>query len=258
MSSISADSILAGGFTNEQLAQWLTSGRSLSVENSPGYDRQSGYGEKVVQNLFGVRTPLLAREGSTWIATNAQGTAIADNNQAAFSATAGATMCIFNNNSLASGKYIYPVRLKAVVVAVGTSSTNVIARAVLDSGNRFTSGGTPLVPTNPNLNVLAAATGAVINFGALTTTAATASARTLHNAQVRVVIPSAGDEYTFEFGNSAPRSIGMIDVAGQFSKTEQVCAIPIPPQCSLLLHTFSGSQAAARSYDNIVFEYNER
>lgn len=243
---------------NEQVAAWLTTGRSTSPEGTLIVPRSSGYGEQYMVDLWGTRTPMMAREGSYWLATNAQGTAIADNNQSSFSATAGCTLCIFNNNSVASGKYIYPLRAKMVVVAVGTSSTNMIARWVVDSGNRFTSGGTALTPTNPNLNVLAAATGAVINFGALTTTAATGAARTLYNGQVRVVVPSAGDEYTFEFGNSAPRSVGMIDVAGQFAKNEQCPAIPLPPQCSLLLHTFSGSQAAARSYDNIVIEYAER
>jgi hypothetical protein len=258
MTNIASDSAVSGAFADDQLAQWLTQGRAAAAEAGAAYLRSSQMGELMVQSLYGVTTPMLAREGSYWIATNAQGTAINDGNQSSFSATAGCTLCIFNNNSVASGKYIYPRRLKVVVVAVGTSSTNVIARWVIDSGNRFTSGGTALTITNPNLNVLTTATGAVANFGALTTAAATSGARTVYNGQVRVVVPSAGDEYTFEFGNSSPRSVGMIDVAGQFAKNEQVPAIALPPQCSLLLHTFSASQAAARSYDNIMLEYIER
>lgn len=250
-----SDTINALLTQNEQLAEWMSTGKSAGVEGYPVYPRDSAFGEQFVQNITGVRTPATAREGSQWVCTNTQGTPILDAVQTAFSATAP-TLCIFNNNPL-GGKIIYVERVRVTVVAVGASSTNMLSRWIVDTTNRFTSGGSPLTPTNPNTGVLAAATGAIINFGALLAPAATAP-RVISVAQVRVVIPSAGDEYTFEFGNSAPISVGMQDVAGQLSKTIPVVAVPLYPQQSLLWYEFGAAMGTARSFDNIQVEYRER
>ena len=241
---------------NENLAEWLSTGKASTGEGGFTTMRSSSFGELMVQNLHGLRTPMLAKEGSQWVCTNAQGTAILDGNASAFSATAP-TLSIVNNNAV-GGKTIYVTRVHVTVVAVGTSSTNWVSRWIVDTGNRFTSGGTALTPTNPNLSVTAAATGAVINFGALLATAASANVRTINNRQLRVVVPSAGDEVTFEFGNTAPTSAGMIDVAGQFSKVVQVVGVALAPQQSLLWYQFGASQGTARSFDNIDIEYIER
>ena len=242
---------------NEQMAAWYTVGRSASVEGSLVVPRSTAYGEQMFIDMYGTRTPYAARSGERWTTANTQGTPIVDGNQASFSATAP-VMTIFNNNAV-GGAWIYPVRLKMVVVAVGTSSTNLQGRWILDTGNRYSSGGSALTPTNANPQVTATKTGAVINFGAITATAASGTQRTINLHQMRVVIPSAGDEYTYEFGNSAPRSAaGAADAAGQLCKDEHVCPIGIPPQFTLLLYHFSGSQAAARSFDHIDFQHDER
>jgi hypothetical protein len=119
-------------------------------------------------------------------------------------------------------------------------------------------GGTTLTPTNPNPNVLATATGAQVFFGALTATAATAS-RIIHAARMRTVVKVAGDESVFEFGSSVTKSVGMpTDGTLQLSKTEHVCPVAIPPQCSLLFYEYGASQAAGASFDFLVIEYDER
>lgn len=242
--------------TNEQLAAWLNTGRSYSTDTSLVTPRSSGYGEQMMIDLFGARTPMIAREGSRWVTTNTPGTPITSTNAAAFAATTPAL--ILQNNNPVGGRWVYPVRLKLTATAVGTSSTNWDVQWLVDNVKRYSSGGSTLTPTNSNLNVLAGATGAQVFFGALTATAANAS-RIIAADRVRTVIKVIGDETIFEFGNSVTKSVGMpTDGTLQLSKTVQVCPVAIPPQCSLLMYEYGASQAAAASFDMLALEYDER
>lgn len=258
MSNVTSDSIAVGAFANDQLADWGQSGggRSTSAENSPAYARIGQRGESFVQNLHGLYTPALSREGSRWIATNVPGTAIVDPNASGFVATTPA-LVLFNGNP-AGGAWIYPKRFKHVATAAGTSSTNWDVQWLVDTGNRYTSGGTLLTPVNSNLNVPNAKTAAVIHFGAITAPAANAS-RIVYADRVRTVIKVIGDETIFEFGNSGPMSVGMpTDGTLQLSKVCQVPALAIPPQCSLLYYEYGASQGTAAQFDMLVLEYDER
>jgi hypothetical protein len=256
MTNVASDSVSTGGFANEQLAEWQTSGKGGTTEGGQAYDRSSLFGEKIVQNLHGVRTPMLAKEGSMWVATNVPGTPIVDPNASGFVATTPA-MVLFNNNPT-GGAWIYPVRFKHVATAAGTSSTTWDVQWIIDTGNRYTSGGTALTPVNVNPNVLSTKTGAVIHFGAVTAPAANAS-RIVYADRVRTVIKVIGDETIFEFGGSTPMSVGMpTDGTLQLSKVCQVPAIALPPQCSLLYYEYGASQGTAAQFDMLVLEYAER
>lgn len=242
---------------NEQLAQYQTVGRSQTVEGQLEFQRGDGYGAMYVHSLMGTRVPMTAREGSYWVATNTPGTPITSTNVAAFGATTPA-LTLFNGNTVASNKYIYPVRMKVVCTAAGTSSTNWINQWLIDSGNRYSSGGSTLTPVSPNMNVASASTNATVKFGALTATAATAS-RIVGAHQVRTVISVVGDQYEYEFGGSTPGMAGMpLEGTLQLNTLIKLPAIALPPQCTLLWYEYGASQAAAKTFDYIQLEYVER
>jgi hypothetical protein len=257
MTNISSDSVAVGGFADDQLAEWLGNGKSAAIETLSQYLRLSQMGEMMVQNLHGTRVPMLSREGSSWVVTNTQGTAITGQNVSAFGATTPALVLV-NNNAAGSGIYIYPKSFSFTLSAVGTSSTNWLSRWLVDTGNRYTSGGSALTPTNPNLNVTATKTGALFYFGAITAPAANAS-RTVNLKQLRGVIPVIQDEVTFDFGNSVVMAPGQAEDGTAVLR--QVVALPpiaLAPQQSLLWYEWGASQAAARTFDNLQFEYVER
>lgn len=240
-------------------ASGLTTGRASPGEGSLAYPRGLKYAENAVQNIMGTRVPALGDEGTAFVAANVPGTPIIDTAALTGFVATTPTMVIFNNNSLASDRWVYPQRLKMNVAAAGTNGTNWLYQWLIDTGNRKTSGGTVLTNAALNLNVLNANSGAIVTFGAILAPAANAS-RIISSGIGRTVLKVIGDEYTFEFGNSAPiASAGMpTDGTLQLSKTFQVPGPGIPPQCSMLFYEYAASQSVAASFDYITFEYVER
>jgi hypothetical protein len=243
---------------NRQLASYFTQGRSASAENGLVFPRGNAYGEQVVQLAYGSKLTGLADEGSLFVATNTPQTAIADTAALTAFAATTPTMIVFNSNSVASNKFIYPQRFRMSVAAAGTNGTNWLTQWLVDTGNRLTSGGTTLTGKSVNPNVTTSS-GATITFGAITATAATAS-KIVSASLGRTVIKVVGDEYTWEFGSSAPASATGMPSDGtlQLQKLFQLPAIAIPPQCSLLFYEYAASQSVAATFDNIVLEYIER
>ena len=243
---------------NDQLAFSAQSGggKSSTIEGGFAYPRSSIYGEPIYQSLLGARTPAIAREGSRWVVTNTPGTPITDGNASGFVTTT--PVFVLNNNNPSGGRWIYPVRFKMTATATGVSSTNIDALWYVDTGARYTSGGTALTPTNPNLNVAATLTSAKAYFGAITAPAQNAQ-RLIACDRLRTVIRVIGDEYLWEFGPSTQKSVGMAtDGTAQVSKTVNVVPIALPPQSSLLLYVYGASQGTAGTWDMIECEYDER
>jgi hypothetical protein len=243
---------------NEQLALYQGTGRGAGIEGYTVYPRSTAYGEFKVESVFGTRTQALAHEGSLWIGTNTPGTPILDTAAlTAYSATTP-TMVLFNNNTVASGINIIPLRFKVQATAAGTNGTNWLGQWILDTGKRYTSGGTALTLTSPNTNVATSKTGVQAWFGAITAPAANAS-RIVHSAGYRTVIKVIGDVTAFEFGGTVGHAVGMpMEGTLQLSQVVNVPAIIIPPQCSLLWHEYAASQSVSASFDYIQLEYAER
>lgn len=252
-----SDTINALLTANKQLANYLTIGRSATTEGAVEFPRGSTYGEQYMQNVMGVRTPALVDEGSYWVQTNVPGTPIIDTAALTAFAATTPTLVLFNSNPT-GGKSIYPTRFKCQVAAAGTSGTNWLNQWIVDTGNRYTSGGTLLTVANPNLGVLTTASGGVAHFGAITAPAANGS-RIVAASEMRTVLKVIGDEYTFEFGGSAPSSVGMpTDGTLQLHRTMQLPPIVLAPQQSLLWYEYAASQGTAASFDYIQLEYIER
>lgn len=243
---------------NKRLASYFATGIAATAEGALKQGaRASDYAEQYVQNVHGTRVPALGAEGSYFVGVNVPGTPIIDTAALTAFAATTPTMIIFNGNAT-GGKSIFPTRFRTTVVAPGASGTEWSWQWLIDTGNRYSSGGTALTLNNTNI-ATNTASQATIRFGALTATAANAS-RIVASGKGRTVIKVAGDEYTFEFGNSAPVAGAGMPTEGtlQLTKTWQLPPIEIPPQMSLLWYEYGASQATAASFDFIGFEYVER
>jgi hypothetical protein len=177
--------------------------------------RVSGYGELVTTPLSPTTYPL-ADEGSYFKAVNATpGTGIIHALTTAFSSTA-ALFCINNTDSEGAKRiYLDYVRLVTGATAISmTAATSIECAITIDSTNRYSSGGTAITPTNVNMDN-SRATIATVNFGAVTLTAASGSARTVARmAFARRAAPAmvTGDQFYWDFG--AANTPPMLSVAG--------------------------------------------
>jgi hypothetical protein len=98
-------------------------------------------------------------------------------------------------------KYIYPMYLKTHLTVVGaTASVAENWTFTLDTGNRYTSGGTALTIANTNMSNTDAS-AALIFVGAITAPAATSGRRIVsHCAAKHTVIEVVHDTINFNFG----------------------------------------------------------
>jgi hypothetical protein len=167
----------------------------------------------------------------------------------AFSATV-ALMTMYNSvvPGTAGAKRIYPLWLALEVRAAGTNGTSFQYALNLDTGNRFSSGGTPITPVNPNMDSSLTSI-ATMNFGAITATAAN-NARRVKHGQIRPVIKVIGDVYLFLFGQPIASAPGA-DIGGTNVQAIPVHCPPvvIGPNQSLVLHEIAPSQSVAASYE---------
>jgi hypothetical protein len=222
------------------------------VNNTLQPVRTSRYMEPYVQTVGGSKLHSLADEGTYFTATNATlGTALTGTAApTAFSATV-ALMSLYNGaiSGATGAKNIYLDWIQLEVRAAGTNGTNFNFAMSIDAGNRFTSGGTAITPVNTNINSNAA-TGAVLNVGALTTTAASASVRRAKHGQLRSVLKLIGDVYLFTFGSPVVSTPGMpLDGTLQAFIPVHCPPVVLGPNSTFLLHETAASQSVAATYE---------
>jgi len=170
-------------------------------------------GEQTTVSLLRKQSAL-SEEGCYFTASNLQ-TAITGPVGTAFSATA-AMLTIYNASTVTNPIRIAPdyINLLAGGTAMSnsTSNTGTFWSLVLDSVNRYSSGGTALTPKNTNQESTNASV-AVINFGAVTTTAASAARSIIGQRLFRVPVSATAlslanyDTWNINFGgieNSPP------------------------------------------------------
>lgn len=202
-------------------------------------------------------------EGTYFTAVNAtDNTAITSSIATAYSATASAFIAIRNNDSNAdagAGKRIILDYIKLITKTVPASATD--WRAVVDVDNvqaRFTSGGTAITPANANMASNSTSI-ALVNAGALTTVALSASGRTLGRSVMRAVIPVTLETYIFTFGGIDKPSGGFV-INGT---APQVFTFNFPP-CELAqnscmcLSLFGTSNAATAATYQVEMGWIER
>ena len=218
--------------------------------------RLASTGEQIIATLFGAKEWTAADEGSFYTAVNpTAGTGIVDTAALTGFVTTTPTMVVVNNNAV-GGKSIYLNHLRLNVTAAGSSGTNWAWAMYVDTGNRYSSGGSQITPVNVNLNY-ASATGALVYFGAITATAANAQ-RKIAASPGRTVIKVAGDEYVFRFGETSPMVPGMVmEGTAQLTRPFNCPPAVIPPQCSFCFYEWAGSQSGAAGFE-FFLSYVER
>jgi hypothetical protein len=204
--------------------------------------RLFSYGELMSQPMVR-KSHALADEGSYYTLNNAQA-GIVPTYGTAFSATA--PFLLLYNGQPAGGLNLAVDYAALVAIAAGACTTlaGYIAAAVtVDTGNRYTSGGTNLTPNivNANLGASQTQTGVSAYCGAITATAASANARNLvgvRNLRPNVsstVINVVGDMHLLNFGG-VEGSVGSITIANANVMPQALPPLVIPPLCSALVY----------------------
>lgn len=226
------------------------------TEGTQAIERLGKYGEPMVQSVYGSRLHVPATEGSMFTAVNpTAGTGIIDTAALTAFVTTTPTMVVVNNNA-AGGKSLYLESLRLNVTAAGASGTNWAWAMYVDTGNRYSSGGSTITPVNVNIGQ-SSATGALVYFGAITATAANAQ-RKIAASPGRTVIKVVGDEYRYVFGDASPGVIGMpMEGTLQIQRTFHVPPVVIPPQTSFCFYEWGASQGTAAGFE-FQLNYIER
>jgi len=231
------------------------------LQNVAQATRCDSYGNLLTEPL----TPFqqACDEGTYFTAVNASdNTAITASIATAYSGTASAFIALRNNDSnpdAGSGKRIVLDYIKLLLKTVPGSAAD--WRAVIDVDNvqaRFTSGGTVITPANSNMQATSNSV-ALVNVGALTTVALSASGRTLGRAILRSAIPVTLDTTIFTFGGvDKPSGGGVLN-----GTAAQIITINCPPvilgqNACMCLSLFGTSNAATAATYQVEMGWIER
>ena len=223
--------------------------RTLPHAELDGVDidaRLTRYREQAVVNYITTKHPL-ADEGTYYNINSAQTGLATAAAPTAFSAT-NPFLTIYNNASPSDdfAKKLYFDYLTLLVTATGTLGTSVQFAIVADRGNRYSSGGTQLLPVGVNQSV-SLNSGAKFFAGNITATTPTNGARFLvGNRFMKGAIPVVGDQYSVRFGTTDVTDQILSSVI-TFS-TNNAGPVMIGPDETLLVYIWLPAQAAASSY----------
>lgn len=240
-------------------------GRTLSAI-APNADSQTAdiasrmgrYGESYVLSLVR-KQHALADEGSYFVANNNSQTGILSSAATGFVATTPALL-VYNSDSPTSPSYkrTYIDALKLVTTVVGSAASGLVnlqAALYIDTGNRYTSGGTLLTATSPNGD-LSSTPVTRAYFGAITATAASGAVRALDPlCTVRPVVSATvldvvGETKLFNFGAVEAALNGSITVANSNNIPVPMPPVILGPNQSLLLYLWQnvGATNVAATY----------
>jgi hypothetical protein len=213
-------------------------------------NRVNPFGDQTVQPM-GKDAYGFADEGSYFVARNPTiGTGIAGIAAATTASDLETLLYIRNGASAADGTRIYLDYLRLVPTAAGTNGTTTVFYSWIDSGERYTSGGSTITPVNCNQDS-GTTTNAAVRFGALVTTAASSAKRTVGGGALRLgVIKVIGDIYQFDFGGyrqDLPPTVTS-GTAQIFFPWRHAPVVLGPGQC-FGLEVFAASQSVAASFE---------
>lgn len=202
---------------------------------------------------------LLADQGVYFVTNNAQ-TGIATPTGTSYSATVA--MCIIANTDTvtATSKRIYVDNIVLVTTAAGSwasAGVNLQGHIYLDTGNRYSSGGTDISANivSPNMDNPVRNSVAKVYFGNLTASSASGSARAICGLRIlrpavsATVADVVGETKTLNFGGVEASLNGSITVANA-----NMISYPFPPivigpnQSMLFSFVMNGTTPGAVSY----------
>lgn len=196
-----------------------------------------------------------ALEGSHFIARNpTPGTGIIGHAAPTTLDDTKPLLLIKNSAALNSGINIILDYIRLRLTTAGTASTNVRFDMKVDNINRYTSGGTTLVPQNVNMgSIIQSVAFGSIYYGAITAPAVGNNVRTLDGMEFRPVIGVVGDTYTLNFGGSSAPPVALITSGTTICHaTVNFHPVVIGPGQSFLLHQWSASQSGAITFEPTV------
>lgn len=216
--------------------------------------RMTRYGEVQVSSLIPTSHPV-ADEGSYFIASSpTPGTGLAFAITTAASDTAGNFLAIKNNDGVSdspNNKRLYLSYIKLICTVAPATATAGQFKMNCDGflTQRYTSGGTQLVPVNSNMDISTVSL-AQVYAGALTTVALTSSARQVGRGVVRSVIPVANDEYIFHFGSVDFEANQSLATATAIRESIPCPPVILGPQQTFTLGLwFPGNATTAASFE---------
>lgn len=208
-------------------------------------------------------TPLLARDtgaadlGSYYVASTVPGTGLIGHAVSTTLVETKAIFQVYNGGNLS----IYPQFLRMTLTVLPVGNTMQQFTSVLDQGNRFSAfvAGNALTITNQNM-ASQNTSGAQVNAGAVTLTAATANRRIVgHRAFRPTVIGVAGDVYQFSFGSGVlvdPSALPT-DGTNRAHVMYVVSPLVIPPGTMYALHAWGATFSTGATYE-YEFGYVEK
>lgn len=218
------------------------------TDSTSTQQRFSRYGEGLVipisSGLYGI-----ADEGSMYRAMEqVPGTARAAAITASFSATAA--LIALQNNDAANGKRIYLDYIRLICTVAPASAVSLEFALAIDTTNRYSSGGTALTPVNPNSDIAAAGSIAVVHYGAVVAAAASGNVRYLSRITARKVIPVAGDEFFINCGSQDSPNSSALNGTAPTRYGIPTGPIMVGPTGTILLHMWAPSNVTtAGSYE---------
>ena len=157
---------------------------------------------------------------------------------------------VLYNGNVGGGPNIYPMFMRTHVTVVGaTAGVALFYTFTLDTGNRYTSGGTALTIANTNM-ANANSSLATINVGAITASAASGSRRVVEHVKVKdTVVPVVHDTIVFTWGS--PSGTPTSSVAGNSTTptytSVSLCPMVIGPGQSMVVVRWGASNTTGET-----------
>jgi len=186
------------------------------------------------------------------------GTGIASLDAAITRTTAAAClMTVYNAATAAQGNVIQPVRLRLRATAVNTTASDGRIAIYVDTGNRYSSGGSAITPTSVihsgESSYVLPTSKATIHFGQITVTTQTSEIEIMDRL-VSSTILAAGDVHDVWFGGGDLVSEA---ATGHPDTVANVCASCwVRPLSSLVVTWYGTAQAADPAFE-FEFDYLE-
>jgi hypothetical protein len=210
----------------------------------------------------------LADEGSYFVTNSGSQTGILSSAATGFVATTPACI-IYNSDSStnSAAKRICVDFVKLVTTVVGSAASALVrveGAVYLDTGNRYSSGGTSITANivNPNMDVPKSLSVANVYFGAITATAASGGVRAIdpyfvfRSTVSATVADVVGEQKVLNFGGVETMLNGSITIANANNITVPMPPLIIGPNQSALIYIWQavgGTNVAATYAPNIGF-----
>lgn len=154
---------------------------------------------------------------------------------------------------------VYPMylRLHTTVVSAGDSTGPIFWTQVMDTGNRFSSGGTALTPNNCSYGSTNKSK-AVITVGAVVCTANSAASATIAHKTFRPgTVDVVHDQFIFVWGAPVLAAPQLLPTTTASTYAESFAPLAIPAGNSFLIHEWAAAQSTGPTLE-VEFGYIEK